>query len=107
MADLHLFRHTVLVAVLIVVGLQILIRNGRRRRDFRAIDDDVLNLPLLGDGVVVGSLIAFIKRLQLFIGRVQSLQDVGLRDHGIFEFHLCVAAVEFVANFGVPHEGAA
>ena len=62
--------------MLIVVRLQVLIGHRRRGRDFRAIHDNVLNLPLFGDGVVVGRLAAFVKSLQLLIGGVQPLQDV-------------------------------
>ena len=74
---------------------------------FRAVNHHVLDLPLLGNRVVVGRLVALVICLQFLVGGMQSLENVGLRDHRIFELHFGVALVEFVANFGVTHEGAA
>ena len=71
--DLHLFGHAILVAMLIVVGLQILIGNRGRSRHFRAIRNDILDLPLFRDGIVVLRLVAFVVSLQFFIGGVQAL----------------------------------
>src|SRR5208282_3642669 len=106
-ADFYLFGRAVLVAVLIVIGLQVQFGNGGRRRDFRTVDDHVLDLPLLRDGVVIRCLVAFVISLEFFLGRMQSFQDVILCDHGIFELDLGVTAVEFVAHLALPDESAA
>ena len=38
---------------------------------------------------------------------MQTFQDIGLREHCVFELDLGIAALEFVADLGVAHKGAA
>ena len=106
-ADFDLFGCAVLFAMLIVIGLQILVADGCRGRQFGAIDDNVFDLPLFRNGVVIGRLVAVVESLEFLVGGMQFFENVGARDHGIVKLYFGVAAIEFRSNFSVTNESAA
>ena len=105
-SDLHLLRLTVFVTVLVVVCLQVLIGDGRGRWLGR-LDNRVLDLPLLGDGIVIRCFVAIVEGFQFLVGGMKSLQNVGLREHRIVKLDLSIPAVEFRADFWVTYKCAA
>src|ERR1700691_2007783 len=87
--------------------LQVLIANRGSSGHLCVVNHDVPDLPLLRNGVVVLRLVAFVKSLELLVGWMQLLEDVGLRDDGVFKLHFRVALIKFVAHIGVTYKGAA
>src|ERR1700746_1304192 len=73
MADLNLLGHAVLLAMLIVVGSQIVRSFLDVGRSLAVFDDRVLYFSLFWNRVRVTRLVALVKRFQFFVRRVPAL----------------------------------
>ena len=104
MADFDLLRHTILIAVLIVIGQKILVRDVGRGRDFPRIHEDIFNLAFFRDRIVVAGLVAIVIGLQFLIGGMQAVENVALGDDGIVEFDLRVTPLELRAHLRIGHK---
>src|SRR5438876_3730909 len=99
MPDVYLFRDTELIAMLIVVGLQVIRGDLSLSLNLGGFEHDVAELALFRDGVVVSSLVAFVERLQLGIGGMNALEQIVFVKDGVVELHFAVSAFKFLANF--------
>src|SRR5579872_5985710 len=102
-ADFHLLRDAVLIAVLLVIALQIALGDLNAGLELRRINYGVLHFAFFGNGVGIRGLMAFVIRLQLSFGGTQPLLDVVLFEDGIIELNLGVLLDELLMNLGVGH----
>src|SRR5262245_15773574 len=93
--------------MLVVVGLQIFMRYLGLREKFAFVEEGILNFALLGNGILVARLIARVEGLQFFVGGMQTLANVILREEGVLELYLRVALLEFLTDIAVGNRSAA
>src|ERR1700733_14911456 len=98
MTDLNLLGYPVLIAMLIVVSSQVLRRNLDVGGKLGGIDDGVLDLALFRNRVRVARLVAFVKRLQFVVRRVQAFAQILLLQDCIVELYFGVLLDELVMN---------
>ena len=107
MADVHLLGHAIVVAVLVVVGLQVFVRDADSRFDLCAVEHDIPDFALFRNRVVVGRLVALVEGLQLgFIG-IDLLQQIIFPENGVVELDLGVLLGKFLAHIIVRDQRAA
>ena len=93
--------------MLVVIGLQFVVRHLHAVLNFRKIYHDVLDFALLRNRVRVIFLVTVVKGFQLFRRRMQSFLDVVLTQDGVFKLHLGILFIELLPDSGIAHRGAA
>src|SRR4029077_2346957 len=107
MAYLGLLIDAVLVPVLVVISLEIGVRDLDSALNLAEIHDGILDLPFFRDGIVVLRLVTLVERLQFSIRRMQALAQIILFYGGVFELHLAIFFDELLVNLVVTHRSAA
>src|SRR3954451_23836502 len=98
MADLYLLGHAVLITMLIVVGSQVVLCHLKASFQLVGIDQCILYLALLGNGVGVRGLVALVISLQLRVGWMQVLLDLILLQHSVLKLDLRVLLYKLLVD---------
>src|SRR5208282_781506 len=94
--DLRLLGHTILIAVLVVINLQVVVRDLYPILDFGEVDHGVLHLALLRNRICVIFLVAVVESFQLLRRGMKALLDIVLLQNGILKLYLGILFVELL-----------
>ena len=78
MTNIHLLGYTEFVAMLVVVALQLLLRDLGLRKQARIVDDDIFKLARLGNRIHIAVLVAVVESLQLGVCGMNGFKNVVL-----------------------------
>ena len=106
MPDVYLFRDTELIAMLIVVGLQVIRGDLSLSLYLGGFEHDVAELALLRNRVVVSSLVPFVEGFQFGIAGMNAFEQIVFTKDRVVELDFGVSAFEFLTNFGICHRRA-
>ena len=93
--------------MLIVVGLNLLMADLHSGLDLRRLQQGVLDLSLLRDGIRIRRLVLVVVSLQFRFGRVNRLENVFLVQDRVVELDLGIVLYELLMHFGVGNQCAA